>query len=228
METIFIPASRVCNRFLGRNSAWTGCGPRLGPHATLCLQHDSCGGISFPPRYVLCLCNNWSLTTILFGIPGEAVSVALVMDGYPMSKKGEAGRAMGAALMSSLIGALIGAAFLTIAIPVVRPLVLFFAAPEMFMLVIIGLTCLSTLSGQGRRGLIQGMLTAGIGLLFSLIGQDSLRGIHRYTFDSLYLMNGLPLIPVMVGIYAIPEIIELIVRGTPIAGEISPGRLGKG
>jgi len=168
------------------------------------------------------------ITSILFGIPGEATSVALVMDGYPMSKKGEAGRALGAALMSSLVGAVIGAAFLTMAIPVVRPLVLFFAAPEMFMLVIIGLTCLSTLSGQGRRGLIQGMLTGGLGLLFALVGQDHLRGIHRYTFESLYLLNGLPLIPVMVGIYAIPEIVELIVKGTPIAGEISHGRLGKG
>ncbi len=213
---------------------WVGILPGLGAAPTLALMlpfvYRMTPAEAFPfllGMYSVCATTG-DITSILFGIPGEATSVALVMDGYPMSKKGEAGRALGAALMSSLVGAVIGAAFLTMAIPVVRPLVLFFAAPEMFMLVIIGLTCLSTLSGQGRRGLIQGMLTGGLGLLFALVGQDHLRGIHRYTFESLYLLNGLPLIPVMVGIYAIPEIVELIVKGTPIAGEISHGRLGKG
>jgi putative tricarboxylic transport membrane protein len=213
---------------------WVGILPGLGAAPTLALMlpfvYRMTPAEAFPfllGMYSVCATTG-DITSILFGIPGEAISVALIMDGYPMSKKGEAGRALGAALMSSLVGAVIGAAFLTLAIPVVRPLVLFFAAPEMFMLVIIGLTCLSTLSGQGRRGLLQGMLTGGLGLLFSLAGQDHLRGIHRYTFESLYLLNGLPLIPVMVGIYAIPEIVELIIQGTPIAGEISPGRLGKG
>ncbi|HVR60039.1 MAG TPA: tripartite tricarboxylate transporter permease, partial [Pseudolabrys sp.] len=71
------------------------------------------------------------ITSVLFGVPGEAISAATVVDGYPMAKKGEAGRALGAALMSSLLGALIGAFALALAIPIVRPLVLTFGSPEL-------------------------------------------------------------------------------------------------
>lgn len=168
------------------------------------------------------------ITSILFGIPGEAATVATIIDGHPMAKKGEAGRALGAALMSSLVGAIIGAAFLALAIPVVRPLVLSFGSPEMLMMLFLGLTCISTLSGQGRRGLILGLMTGGFGFLFSLVGQDLQSGIFRYTFEQLYLMNGIPMIPVMVGLFAIPEIVDLFVRGTAIAGDLPSGKLGKG
>src|SRR3972149_3387121 len=74
------------------------------------------------------------ITSVLFGVPGEAISAATVVDGYPMTKRGEAGRALGAALTSSLLGALIGAGALALAIPVVRPLVLTFGSPGLFML----------------------------------------------------------------------------------------------
>ncbi len=73
------------------------------------------------------------ITSILFGIPGEGTAAATIIDGYPMTKKGEAGRALGAALMSSLVAGLEGAIILAISIPIMRPLVLFFASPELFM-----------------------------------------------------------------------------------------------
>jgi putative tricarboxylic transport membrane protein len=213
---------------------WVGILPGLGGAPTLALMlpfvYKMTPAEAFPfllGMHSVCSTTG-DITSILFGIPGEATSVALIQDGYPMTKRGEAGRACGAALMSSLIGAVIGAAALTIAIPIVRPLVLAFAAPEKFMVVIIGLTCISSLSGQGKRGILQGLLMGGLGFLCSLVGQDSHAGIHRYTFDQLYLWNGLPLVPVTVGIYAIPEIVDLIVRGTAITGDGSVGRLGKG
>jgi putative tricarboxylic transport membrane protein len=78
------------------------------------------------------------ITSILFGIPGEATTAATIVDGHSMVKKGEAGRALGAALMSSLIGAIVGA--LALAIPIVRPLVLTFGSPELFMLALLGVT----------------------------------------------------------------------------------------
>lgn len=168
------------------------------------------------------------ITSILFGIPGEATTVATIVDGYPLAKKGEAGRAIGAALMSSLIGAVFGAAFLAFSIPIVRPLVLAFGSPEMLMVIFLGLTCISSLSGQGRRGLLLGLLSGGIGLLCSLVGQDRQAGILRFTFGQLYLWNGLPVIPVLVGLFAIPEIVDLAVRGTAIAGDVPFGKLGKG
>ncbi|MGZ8435743.1 MAG: tripartite tricarboxylate transporter permease, partial [Candidatus Binatia bacterium] len=156
------------------------------------------------------------ITSVLFGIPGEPTTVATIIDGHAMAKKGEAGRALGAALMSSLVGALVGALFLGLAIPVVRPLVLAFGSPEMLMMILLGLTCISTLSGQGKRGLLLGLITGGFGFLLSLVGQDPQSGLLRFTFGQLYLWEGIPMIPVVVGLFAIPEIIDLAARGTAI------------
>jgi putative tricarboxylic transport membrane protein len=168
------------------------------------------------------------MTSILFGVPGEPTTVAIILDGHAMAKKGEAGRALGVALTTALLGAWIGAMFLAFAIPIVRPLVLSFASPEMFALIILGLTCISTLSGKTKGGLRLGLISALLGLAFSMIGQDRQAGILRFTFDQLYLWNGLSLVPIAVGFFAIPEIIELYTQGTSIAGELPPGQLKKG
>ncbi|HEX6155615.1 MAG TPA: tripartite tricarboxylate transporter permease, partial [Burkholderiales bacterium] len=89
------------------------------------------------------------ITSILFGVPGEGLSAATVVDGHPMAKNGEAARALGAALTSSLVGAVIGAAALAVSIPIVRPLVLSFGSPELFMVTVMGIACITSLSGQG-------------------------------------------------------------------------------
>ena len=112
------------------------------------------------------------ITSILFGVPGEGLSAATVVDGYPMAKNGEAGRALGAALMSSLVGALIGAVALALAIPIVRPLVLTFGSPELFLLSMIGIACITSLSGLSVRGQIRGFTMGLLGLLLSTIGQE--------------------------------------------------------
>ena len=162
------------------------------------------------------------ITSILFGVPGEVISAALVVDGHPMAKLGQAGRALGAALTSSLIGALIGAVTLAAVIPIVRPLVLSFASPELFMLTILGITFLATLSsGQMLKGLIAG----GIGMMLATIGQDPQSGIARYTFNQLHFWDGVGLVPVAVGLFAIPEIVDLAMKGTSIA-ERRIGKLG--
>lgn len=168
------------------------------------------------------------ITSILFGIPGEATTVAMIVDGYPMSKKGEAGRALGAGLSASLIGVIIGAAVLLFSVPIIRPLVLSLGSPEMLMVILLGLTCISSLSGKGKRALLLGLMSAGFGFLCSMVGQDRQAGILRFTFGLLYLWNGLPLVPVMVGFFALPEIIDLAIRGTSIAGKIPDGTLTKG
>ncbi|MFC1815632.1 tripartite tricarboxylate transporter permease [Thermodesulfobacteriota bacterium] len=168
------------------------------------------------------------ITSVLFGVPGEGTTVATIVDGYPMAKKGEAGRALGAVLMSSLVGAVIGALVLAFSIPIVRPLVLALGSPEMFMLTILGITCVASLSSQGKRGLLMGFLSGGFGLLCSMVGQESQAGILRFTFGQLYLWNGFAIVPVVVGLFAIPEIVDLTVRGTAIAGDVPFGNLGKG
>jgi TctA family transporter len=156
------------------------------------------------------------------------LSAAVVLDGHPMAKQGEAGRALGAALMSSLVGAIIGAAVLALAIPVVRPLVLTFGSPELFMLSILGISCITSLSGMGARGQIRGFAMGLLGLLLSSIGQERQAGSLRFDLGLMYLWDGLGLIPVLVGIFAIPEIIDLAVRGTAIAGDRLPENLKAG
>jgi len=168
------------------------------------------------------------ITSILFAIPGEAGTVATILDGHAMAKKGEAGRAMGAALMSSLVGALIGAASLAIAIPVIRPIVLALGSPETFMMIIVGLSCISALSGRGKHGVLLGLMAGGFGLMCSLVGQDPQNGILRFTFGQLYLWNGLGLVPVLIGLFALPEIIELGIQRTAIADTTSFGNIRKG
>ena len=168
------------------------------------------------------------ITSILFGVPGEAISAATVVDGYPMAKNGEAGRALGAALMSSLVGALIGALVLALAIPIVRPLVLSFGSPELLMLALMGIACITSLSGLGARGQIRGFAMGFLGLLLSTISQERQSGALRFDMGLMYLWDGLDLVPVLVGIFAIPEIIDLAVRGTAIAGERQPENLQAG
>jgi TctA family transporter len=160
------------------------------------------------------------ITSILFGVPGEVISAALVVDGHPMAKQGQAGRALGAALMSSLVGALLGAFALAAAIPIVRPLVLSFGSPEFFMLTILGITFVASLSG-GQ--VLKGIISGGMGLMLAMIGMDPQSGIQRYTFGQLHFWDGIGLVPVAVGLFAIPEIVELGIKGTSIAER----RLGK-
>lgn len=213
---------------------WVGILPGIGGSTTLALMIPFIYKMTPQEAFPFLLgmhsvvATTGDITSILFGIPGESTTVATIVDGYPMSKKGEAGRALGAVLMSSLIGAIVGAMFMAFTIPIVRPLVLAFGSPEMFMLIILGVTCISSLSGEGKRGLLLGLLSGGFGFLCALVGLDRHGGIHRFTFGQLYLWNGLPIIPLVIGLYAIPEIIDLSVRGTAIAGDVSYGKLGKG
>ncbi|HEX2332341.1 MAG TPA: tripartite tricarboxylate transporter permease, partial [Burkholderiales bacterium] len=168
------------------------------------------------------------ITSILFGVPGEGLSAATVVDGHPMAKRGEAARALGAALMSSLVGAVIGAAALAVSIPIVRPLVLTFGSPELFMVTVMGIACITSLSGQGTQAQVKGLAMGLLGLLLATIGQERQSGILRFDFGLIYLWEGLELIPVLVGIFAIPEIIDLAVRGTSIAGNAPAAKLGTG
>ena len=164
------------------------------------------------------------ITSILFGVPGEPTTVATIIDGHPMAKKGQAGRALGAALLSSLIGAVFGAFFLGLAIPIVRPLVFAFGSPEFFMLAILGLTFVASLSGTF---LLKGLISGGMGLFLATVGLDPMSGIQRYTFGQLFLWDGIGLVPITIGFFAIPEIIDLAIERSSIAKE-RIGKLGGG
>jgi TctA family transporter len=213
---------------------WVGLLPGLGGATTLALMlpfiytMQPVEAFAFLLGMHAVVATTGDITSVLFGVPGEATSAATVVDGYAMTKKGEAGRALGAALASSLVGAIVGAVALAAAIPIVRPLVLTFGSPELFMLAIVGLAFIASLSAQGTRGMLRGFLAGGLGLLLATVGQDPQAGVARFTFDTLYLWQGLDLVPVLVGIFAIPEIIDLFVRGNSIGGNAPPGNVAKG
>ncbi len=160
------------------------------------------------------------ITSVLFGVPGEGTAAATILDGHPMAKRGEAGRAKGAALFSSLIGAIALAA----AIPIVKPLVLALGSPELFMLTILSMTFLASLSGGS---VIRGLTSGLFGFLLATVGWATIGSVPRYAFDTIYLFDGLSLVPVAIGLFAIPEIIDLAVRGTSIADvDEDVGKLG--
>lgn len=154
------------------------------------------------------------ITSVLFGVPGEATSAATVLDGHPMTKRGEGGRALGAVLFSSALGAIFGALVLALSIPVIRPVVLAFAPPEFFALTMLGLTFVVALSG-GR--LLKGFVMAGLGLLVALVGLDPQEGVPRYTFDLLYLWDGVGIVPLVVGLFGGAEVLQLMLSKRSIA-----------
>lgn len=147
-----------------------------------------------------------SIPSILIGIPGTAASQATVIDGYAMTKKGQASRALGAAFTVSAFGGLFGALGVAVSLPILKPLILTFASPEFFMLGLLGLTMVGSLSGGV---LYKGLTAACIGVLIATVGYAEQVAIPRYWFGAIYLINGIPLEPLVLGLFAIPEIIEV-------------------
>ncbi len=155
-----------------------------------------------------------TIPSVLFGVPGTAASQATILDGHPMAKNGEAGRAFGAAYTASLMGGLFGALLLGISIPVIRPVVLAFGSPEFFMMGLLGISMVAVLSGSAP---LKGLIGGAIGLAIGMVGMDPQTGVIRWAFGALYLWDGIPLVPVALGLFAIPEIVDLVIKGTRIA-----------
>ncbi|MCB1357598.1 MAG: tripartite tricarboxylate transporter permease [Maritimibacter sp.] len=162
-----------------------------------------------------------TFASVLMGIPGSSASQATVLDGFPMAKKGQAARALSAAFASSLFGGLVGATFLTIFILIARPIVLAFGLPEMLMITILGLSMVAVLAG---RIPLKGLAAAGLGLMIGTIGiADAGGSLRMATYDIPYLTDGLQLVIVGLGIFAVPEIISLLRQDRSIAKGASLG-----
>jgi len=155
-----------------------------------------------------------TLASVLLGIPGTAASQATILDGYPMARRGEAARALGAAYTVSMAGGVLGAVFLALSIPLVRPIILSFSEPEFFALAVLGLTMVASLSG---RSILKGTTAACFGLLVACVGFAEFGAKQRYWFELNFLADGLPIVPYVLGLFAIPEVLELAVRNTSIS-----------
>lgn len=153
------------------------------------------------------------ISAIVLGAPGHAASAATTLDGYPMTKRGEGGRALGAAYMSALMGGLFGAVLMGLTLPIIRPLILQIGSPELLSLSIFGISMVAVLSGNAP---LRGLTAACFGMMLKMIGSDPQVGQQRWTFDSLYLFDGLPLVPLTLGIFALPELCDLLIGRTSI------------
>ncbi len=155
-----------------------------------------------------------SITAILLNIPGTGPNAATLIDGFPMTQKGEAGRALGAALGSSGAGGVVTVFIALAMVPLIIPMVMAITSADMVFIVLLGLAFIAVL---GRASMVKGLISGGLGLMISFIGIPAMIGIPRFTFGSIYLYDGIGLVPLALGIFALPEMIALAVKGGTIA-----------
>ncbi len=157
-----------------------------------------------------------SVTAVLVNVPGTGPNSATLLDGFPMTQQGQAGRALGAALTASGLGGLEGGVILALLVPAVMPIVMAFGSPECFFLIVMGLSFIAALGQESKaKGMVSGLL----GLLLSFVGYGPGTGFARFTFGSTELLDGVKLIPCSLAIFGMPEMIALMRSGRTIVKE---------
>jgi TctA family transporter len=208
--------------------------PGLSGHFAMAMlipflyKMDPAPGIAFLLAAHATVAQGGGLTAILFSTPGTGQNAATLLDGPPMREQGKAGVAVGAAMTSCFLGATFGAVALALLLPVLQQVVLFFGPPEIFVLSFLALTFIAVLGKEDMtRSLIAGLL----GLLVSMIGIDNVTNQERFTFGLLELYDGLPLVPVILGLFAVAEMFDLFVKGGSLVdkqhGALSAGQTQK-
>jgi TctA family transporter len=195
--------------------------PGLSGHFAMAMlipfvfRMEAVTGVTFILAAHAAVAQGGGVTAILFATPGTGQNAATLLDGPAMTEKGEAGRAVGAAMTACFLGALFGAVVLTVLLPILRKVVLLFGPPEFFMLAVLALTFIAVLGTKGsiNKGLIAGAL----GLLLSFIGVGNVTGERRFTFGLLELWDGLSMVPVLLGIFAVSEMLDLWIQGGALA-----------
>lgn len=145
-----------------------------------------------------------STTSILVNIPGEAASVMTCIDGYQMARQGRAGRALGISAFGSFIAGTIGIIGLVLIAPPLVDFALKFGFPEYFSLMVLGLTVLSFMTSGS---IVRALMMAAFGLILGTIGLDFISGLARFTFDIPELLDGIGLVPVVMGLFGISEVL---------------------
>ena len=197
-----------------------GAVPGLGGKLGIALMIPFVFGMEMIPGAVFLLAmhsvvhTGGSIPSILFGVPGTGPDAATIVDGYPMTQKGEAGRALGASLGASGFGGVVGAFVLAALIPVLEPVVLSFSPAEFFLLALLGITFISLLSGDS---IVKGLIVGFFGLMLAFVGMDPQMGVPRYTFGNLFLWDGVDIITAILALFAVPEMIALGVKGGSIS-----------
>ena len=151
-----------------------------------------------------------SITAILFNVPGTGPSAATLLDGYPMAEQGQARTAIGCAAFSSALGSTFGILVLIALVPLMTRAILAFGPPELLLLLVWGLSTIVVIT---RGDVVRASIATGLGLLLALVGHDPLTGELRFTFGSLFLWDGIGLVPMMLGLFSVAEMVDLSVSG---------------
>lgn len=158
-----------------------------------------------------------SLTSILINTPGRGGNAATLIDGYPLSRAGRAGEAIGASVTASAAGAIFGLILIVLTIPILQSLVLLFGPAEVFWVALWGITTIAVIV---RGSVIAGLISAIFGILFGLHGQQLITGSVRWDYGFIFLADGFPLVTVIIGLFAVAEMIRLVAEGETIAGDV--------
>ncbi len=159
-----------------------------------------------------------AFSAILLGIPGTPSAAATVFDGHQMALRGQGGKACGIAAFSSVFGGLFSLLVLMLVAPQLAKIAMQFGAPIIFSLVMLGFCCVVSLSG---KNLIKGLMSGFIGLLICCVGTDPLTGFARFTFGRGSLLGGISVMPILIGMFAIPEVINAFVEAKGVGGHLS-------
>ena len=184
--------------------------PGLGPVATISLLLPSTFHIT-PVSAIIMLAGIYygamyggSITSILVNIPGEAASVITCLDGYQMARQGRAGPALGISAFGSFIAGTLATLMIMLVAPPLANFALKFGPPEYFSLMFLGLTILTFLASGS---MVKALMMACVGIFLGTIGTDNISGIERFTYHSYTLMDGIGLIPVIMGLFGISEVL---------------------
>lgn len=158
-----------------------------------------------------------TITSVLLNIPGEGETAITTLDGYQMTKKGRAGAALTVAGIGSFIGGTVATIGLVIAAKPLSQLGLLVGPPEFFALVVVGVALLVGLVGKSVSA---GLISAAIGMLIAMVGIDPIQGLPRFTFGSAHLLDGISIIPVLVGVFGLGELLHL--AGGSVTRPIAP------
>ncbi len=153
-----------------------------------------------------------SIPAIIINTPGTAAAAATALDGYALARKGQARRALEMSLYASVVGDLLATMVLIFAAAPLAAVALKFSSPEFTMLYLFALTMVAAVSG---RSLVKGLISASLGIMLATVGLDPMSGQMRYTFGIPDLMGGVTLVPLLIGMFALSEILLQAERGTP-------------
>ncbi len=155
-----------------------------------------------------------TLPAVLLGMPGSTSGQATILDGNPLARQGKAGVALSAAYFASMIGGIVGGIFLFITIPAARTVVNSFSAAEFFVL---GLVAVGVVGIVSSGALVRGLMAGCLGLLIALVGFDDSTGVQRLTFGFDYLWDGFHIVPVVIGLFALPEFFDMLIGNVAVS-----------